>query len=121
MIEDYKRRNQGDIFWSKFTPESCTWQQVHDELERSETEYRHKGVVNRLRRAVRSGGLPGLAPLVEAIPEDDGLGLLKAGIIILVNVCPIFKWNLKQGIAVKSGLTHPTGGQKTITSLRQNL
>lgn len=52
-------------------------------LHQTETDYNH---TNFARRALRGGGPANVALLVEAIPEDEGLGVLKAGILILVSV-----------------------------------
>lgn len=86
IIDGYKNLNGNSGFWSNFDPESCTWHQVQDELNKVEDEYRRKGKGNFLRRALRRQGLTRtLIPLLEGIPENDGLGFLKGGLIILFN------------------------------------
>lgn len=86
IIDDYKNLNGDNGFWSNFDPDSCTWHQVQDELNKVEEEYRQKGKGSFLRRALRRQGLTRtLIPLLEGIPENDGLGFLKGGLIILFN------------------------------------
>lgn len=87
IIEDYKTLHRGDGFWDNFHPDTCTWYHVHDEITKVEDEYRKKGVGNLLRRTFREDGLTrNLTPLLEGIPDSDGLGFLKGGLIILFNV-----------------------------------
>lgn len=87
MIENYQRLNQGDEFWDNYSPETCTWNHVYDELNKVEEEYRRKVTNNFVRRRFRDDGLARtLAPLLEGIPENDGLGFLKGGLIIVFNV-----------------------------------
>ncbi|KAL2285882.1 hypothetical protein FJTKL_07581 [Diaporthe vaccinii] len=86
IIENYKSLNGNNYFWANFDPDTCTWHQVHDELNKVEDEYQLKGKRNHIRRAFRGEGLTrNLTPLLEGIPENDGLGLLKGGLIILFN------------------------------------
>lgn len=88
IIENYKSLNGNTCFWTNFEPDTCTWHQVQDELNKVEDEYRLKGKRNPIRRAFRGEGLTrNLTPLLEGIPENDGLGLLKGGLIILFNAC----------------------------------
>lgn len=90
IIDDYKNLNGDNGFWSNFDPDTCTWHQVQDELNKVEDEYRRKGKGNFIRRALRRQGLTRtLIPLLEGIPENDGLGFLKGGLIILFNVHPL--------------------------------
>lgn len=86
IIENYRELNRGVEFWESFHPDSCTWHHVHDELTKVEEEYKRKGRI--FRRALRGDSLTrNLTPLLEGIPENDGLGFLKGGLMILFNVC----------------------------------
>lgn len=87
IIENYKDLNGHNCFWANFDPDTCTWNQVQDELNKVEDEYQLKAKRNPIRRAFRGEGLTrNLTPILEGIPENDGLGLLKGGLIILFNV-----------------------------------
>ena len=67
---------------------SVSWQEVFKELEDAKTLYQEKGDRNSLRRSMRNGGLINQTaiPLLEGIPQDDGLGLIKGGLLIIFNV-----------------------------------
>lgn len=89
IIENYRELNRGGDFWKSFHPDTCTWYHVHDELNKVEEEYKRKGRI--FRRALREDGLTrNLTPLLEGIPENDGLGFLKGGLRIVFNVCSTF-------------------------------
>lgn len=89
IIENFRELHRGGDFWENFHPDTCTWYHVHDELSKVEDEYKRKGSI--LRRALRGDGLTrNLTPMLEGIPENDGLGFLKGGLIILFNVCSTF-------------------------------
>ncbi|KAI7774986.1 hypothetical protein LA080_007498 [Diaporthe eres] len=53
IIENYKSLNGNNYFWANFDPDTCTWHQVHDELNKVEDEYQLKGKRNHIRRAFR--------------------------------------------------------------------
>lgn len=86
IIENYKRLYPNNSFWANFDPDLCTWHQVQDEISKAEYEYQQKGKANFVRRVFRKDGLTRtLSPLLEGIPENDGLGILKGALIILFN------------------------------------
>lgn len=112
IIENYKSLNGNDYFWANFDPDTCTWHQVQNELNKVEDEYQLKGKRNHIRRAFRGEGLTrNLTPLLEGIPENDGLGLLKGGLIILFNagttlcyLVPSFTYKHPTSRPLKTGL-----------------
>ncbi|KAG8161663.1 hypothetical protein KVR01_008650 [Diaporthe batatas] len=86
IIEKYKEFYRNDKFFADLDPELCTWDQVQDQLDKAEYEYQQKGKTNIVRRAFRKDRLTRtLSPLLEGIPENDGLGILKGALIILFN------------------------------------
>lgn len=94
IIKDYRRLNHGNDFWDNFDVDTCTWHQVQDVMNKAEDEYEGKGERNPLRRVFRNDGLArNLVPLLEGIPDSDGLGFLKGGFIILFNVRVAFSHN----------------------------
>ncbi|KAH7111187.1 hypothetical protein EDB81DRAFT_367857 [Dactylonectria macrodidyma] len=71
--------------WSNYDPESCSWIQVFDELEKAKKEYESRANNNVFRKAIRKGhGIArNVKPFLEGIPQDDGLGLLKGALLII--------------------------------------
>ncbi|KAH8901253.1 hypothetical protein GQ53DRAFT_814720 [Thozetella sp. PMI_491] len=83
-IENYAS-NTGESFWSGPEQASWGWQEVLNELEKARDSYNEKG--NRIfaRRMFRNGsGISrNVMPLLEGIPDENGLGILKGGLIII--------------------------------------
>lgn len=93
IIQEYKHYHQDSgsgqsNLWAGFDPEACTWQEVLNEMENAEAEYRQKGQKNLLRRVLRHGEAVGrnFAPFLDGLPDEKGLGLLKGGLVVLFNV-----------------------------------
>ncbi|RSM04786.1 hypothetical protein CDV31_009877 [Fusarium ambrosium] len=86
-IQRYLETEPASDFWDNFNPDSCSWDQVFAELEDTKTVYRSKADGNPIRRCFRHGqGFSrNMMPLLESIPQDDGLGLLKGGLQIIFN------------------------------------
>ncbi|KAH6842762.1 hypothetical protein B0I37DRAFT_448174 [Chaetomium sp. MPI-CAGE-AT-0009] len=62
------------------SPESCTWANVLDEMDKAKKEWDSKSKF----RARHGGGIErNILPLLEAIPTDNGLGLLKGGLTVV--------------------------------------
>lgn len=85
IVDEYKHKNPADTLWDNFTNENCSWQLVSHHLQETECEYQKVHGIRKASRAV--GSTTFIGTLAEAIPEDDGLGLLKAGILIILKVC----------------------------------
>ena len=64
-------------------PESCTWANVLDEMNRAKEEWEDKGKFR-----VRNGDIIErvLLPLLDAIPTDNGLSLLKGALTVIFHV-----------------------------------
>lgn len=69
-----------------------------------------------------------MAPLLEAIPDDDGLGLLKGGIIVLANVSRVNSlgvrglWLFNLGSQHKMlTLRYQVGDQTAVGGMQQDL
>lgn len=89
LIREHQSQNRGNRFWDEFNPETCTWQQVVDAAKEAETEYEGKAPKISIRRVFRSEALVrNLAPFLEGIPDNDGLGFLKGGLTLLFQVSP---------------------------------
>jgi hypothetical protein len=75
-------------FWQTFDAETCSWDQVFEELKNAEEVYKGKGKINPIRRVFRHGAgfSRTLRPLIDGIPQDNGLGLLRGGLQIIFNV-----------------------------------
>ncbi|KAF4959593.1 hypothetical protein FSARC_10679 [Fusarium sarcochroum] len=75
----------GDNFWSSCDLEKCSWSQVFDELEEAKTSYWKRARNNPVRSFLRKGGgiTRNLKPLLEGIPQDDGMGLIKGAFVII--------------------------------------
>ncbi|WAO92213.1 Hypothetical protein NCS54_00970900 [Fusarium falciforme] len=86
-IQRYLEADPVGDFWDTFNPDSCSWDQVFAELEDTKKVYWSKGDGNPIRRCFRHGqGFSrNMIPLLESIPQDDGLGLLKGGLQIIFN------------------------------------
>lgn len=84
-ISEFQQDKLGDTFWDNFNPDLCSWDQVYDMIEAAERAYGKKGAKYPVRRAFRHGNAitRNLKPLLEAIPDSDGLGLVKGGLTIL--------------------------------------
>lgn len=76
--------------WADFDPDSCSWSHVFQELNEAKSVYEELGAKSRIRRAFRhgSGISRNITPLLDGIPQEDGLGLIKGGLKILFNVRP---------------------------------
>lgn len=87
-LAEYTRHEDKDKFWTKFDIDKVTWKDVADELQKVEAIYQDQGVGNPLRRAFRRGAAYSntAASLLEAIPNDDGLGLLKGALLVVLKV-----------------------------------
>jgi hypothetical protein len=90
-IERYKAENPDTAFWRDFSAARCSWESVLGELDEAKQIYMEKGTRIPLRRGLRhgSGIARNLKPLLEGIPQDDGLGFIKGGFIIIFNVSTI--------------------------------
>ena len=87
LIKEHQSSNKGNKFWDDFDPETCTWQQVSEAAVYAEAEYEGKASGNHIRRVFRGESLArNITPLLESLPENDGLGFLKGGLIIVFNV-----------------------------------
>ncbi|RSL58864.1 hypothetical protein CEP54_007595 [Fusarium duplospermum] len=86
-IERYLETEPASDFWGNVNPDSCSWDQVFAELEDTKKVYWSKADGNPIRRCFRHGqGFSrNVMPLLESIPQDDGLGLLKGGLQVLFN------------------------------------
>lgn len=95
-IERYKTEYPDNDFWREFDAGTCSWQGVLGELDEAKQIYMEKGTRNPLRRGLRhgSGVARNLKPLLEGIPQDDGLGLIKGGFIIIFNVSRLFLYSV---------------------------
>lgn len=87
-LSEYIRHEYKDNFWMKFDIDKVTWKDVVDELQKVETIYHGQGVGNPLRQGFRRGAAYSntAASLLEAIPNDDGLGLLKGALLVVMKV-----------------------------------
>lgn len=58
---------------------------MYDAIEAAERAYREKGAKNPLRRTFRHGNAitRNVKPMLDGIPDSDGLGLIKGGLTIL--------------------------------------
>lgn len=87
-IQDYIQSNP-DESWSTFDPERASWDDVFDEVKRVEAVYRDKAASNTVRRLFRRQApalVPNVIPLLEALPDDYGLGLLKGSLMVVLKV-----------------------------------
>ncbi|KAJ3542045.1 hypothetical protein NM208_g4313 [Fusarium decemcellulare] len=86
-IQRYLDAQPANEFWQNFNPESCSWNQVIQELDNAEEQYAAEGRNNPIRKALRQGsGISrNLKPLLEGVPQENGLGLLKGGLQIIFN------------------------------------
>jgi hypothetical protein len=64
-------------------PEFCTWADVLDEMNKAKEEWEGKGDLFRMRRG---DFIERVLPLLEAIPPDNGLGLLKSALTVIFHV-----------------------------------
>lgn len=67
---------------------AISWEHVFDELTLARSTYEQKGTSSPVRRGFRNGAAiyRNLRPMLEAIPQDDGLGLIKGGLLLVLNV-----------------------------------
>ncbi|KAL8392082.1 hypothetical protein RB599_004844 [Gaeumannomyces hyphopodioides] len=68
-------------------PASCSWGTVFGEMDNAKREYEEKGKIGAFRLRLRHGNgvQRNLAPFLECIPTDNGLGILKAGLAVIFN------------------------------------
>ncbi|KAI8664529.1 hypothetical protein NCS55_00962000 [Fusarium keratoplasticum] len=86
-IQRYKETQPKNDFWENFNPDSCSWDQVVAELDETTRFHRTKADGNAIRRSFRGLGVSrNMGPLLESIPQDNGLGVLKGGLLIIFNV-----------------------------------
>lgn len=87
-LSEYIRHHDKDVSWAKFNIERVTWEDVADELEKVEAIYQDKEIGNPIRKAFRRSAAytTTAAPLLEAIPNDDGLGILKGAVLVVLKV-----------------------------------
>lgn len=87
-LAEYINQHNSDTFWQTFNMEKVTWEDVSEELEKVEAIYQDKGAGNPIRRAFRgSTAYTNTAThFLEAIPNDDGLGLLKGALLVVLKV-----------------------------------
>lgn len=87
-IDKYLAEEPTSKFWQNFKPSLCSWHEVLREIERARLLYIEKGRNNPVRRYFRhgSGISRNLIPLLDGIPQDDGLGLLKGAFKIIFTV-----------------------------------
>ncbi|KAH8756369.1 hypothetical protein F5883DRAFT_429860 [Diaporthe sp. PMI_573] len=85
-LAEYIHQHDTDTFWETFNMATVTWEEVTGELEKVEAIYQDKGTGNPIRRAFRrSAAYTNTATdLLEAIPNDDGLGLLKGALLVVL-------------------------------------
>ncbi|KAI0813195.1 hypothetical protein GGR55DRAFT_561743 [Xylaria sp. FL0064] len=81
-INHYLQHNKHE-----FNSKSSTWQGVLEQLDNATTIYQEKARRNPARATIRKGEAiaRNLVPMLEAIPNDNGLGLLKGGLLVLFN------------------------------------
>ncbi|KAK5634358.1 hypothetical protein RRF57_010072 [Xylaria bambusicola] len=81
-INQYLQQNKHE-FNSKWS----TWQGVLEQLDNAATIYYEKARGNPARATIRKGETlsRNLIPLLESIPNDNGLGLLKGGLLVIFN------------------------------------
>ncbi|KAL8421133.1 hypothetical protein RB596_002070 [Gaeumannomyces avenae] len=72
-------------------PASCSWDKVFSEMDNAKQEYEGKGKIEALRLRLRlrlrhgNGVQRNLTPVLDCIPTDNGLGILKAGLAVIFN------------------------------------
>ncbi|KAI1347022.1 hypothetical protein F5Y01DRAFT_330212 [Xylaria sp. FL0043] len=81
-INHYLQQNKHE-----FNSKSSTWQGVLEQLDNATAIYQGKVRGNPARATIRKGEAiaRNLVPMLEAIPNDNGLGLLKGGLLVLFN------------------------------------
>ncbi|GAP86571.1 hypothetical protein SAMD00023353_2001770 [Rosellinia necatrix] len=81
-INHYFQQNK-----QEFSSESTTWQGVLEELDGATAMYHEKVRGNPARATLRRGDTIArtLIPILESIPNDNGLGLLKGGLLVIFN------------------------------------
>lgn len=77
-----------DTFLATVDVDEFSWSNVFEELSHAKSAYDEKATKNPIRRCFRhgSGMHRNLKPLAEAIPQENGLGLIKGGLQIVLNV-----------------------------------
>jgi len=85
VLDEYRRLNPDEPLWGGCNPEEITWDQVFGVLDNTK---RHYDNTNFFRRKFRNEGLISriAQPLLEAIPGENGIGLIKAGLMVLFHV-----------------------------------
>lgn len=85
-LSRYIQENKQQRF--DFDLERCTWENLFEQLENARTAYKVKAEGNPFRRAFRHGEAlsRNFGPLLEAIPNDDGMGVLRGALALLFNV-----------------------------------
>ncbi|KAL8306123.1 hypothetical protein RB597_003278 [Gaeumannomyces tritici] len=68
-------------------PASCSWEKVLSEMDNAQREYEQKGKIGavQLRPRSSSGFQHNLTTVLDCIPTDNGLGILKAGLAVIFN------------------------------------
>ncbi|KAI0427797.1 hypothetical protein F5Y09DRAFT_344293 [Xylaria sp. FL1042] len=81
-INHYLQQNKHE-----FDSKSSTWQGVLEQLDNATTIYQEKARGNPARATIRKGEAiaRNLIPMLESIPNDNGLGLLKGGLLVVFN------------------------------------
>lgn len=87
-LSEYIRHHNKDVSWATFNMETVSWDDVAAELEKVEAIYQGKEIKNPIRRAFRHNAAytTTAAHLLEAIPNDDGLGILKGALLVMLKV-----------------------------------
>ncbi|KAL2760258.1 hypothetical protein ACRALDRAFT_2024281 [Sodiomyces alcalophilus JCM 7366] len=83
-LEDVFSQYQSVIRLDK-DPKRCTWDEVLDHMEAAQSVYTARASGNPIRTALRHGRVIGetLGPLAEMIPEEDGLSVLRGGLVFI--------------------------------------
>jgi hypothetical protein len=77
-----------DSLFVNFDMTECSWENVFNEVRHAKTAYEQKADRNPIRRCFRHGhGFQrNLKPLAEVIPGENGVGLIKGAMQIVLNV-----------------------------------
>ncbi|KAI6779287.1 uncharacterized protein J7T54_001017 [Emericellopsis cladophorae] len=88
-IEQYLHLEQPgqSSFFVDFNLDECSWEQVFDEVWHAKEVYEKKATRNPFRRCLRHGhGFQrNVKPLTEAVPGENGMGLIKGAMQIVLN------------------------------------
>lgn len=87
-IDEYVAAQPGDEFWKSFDARDCSWEDVYQELESARATYDEKGQNNVIRGVFRHGGgfTRNLTPMLDGLPQDNGIGLIRGALKVVFNV-----------------------------------